>query len=212
MGNKSVALWSAKEVQVLPATATTAPKIVEFATQLTSKDKAQIINGFKTGSYEMTMNYVWTKSMAALKRDLAKVGMRFLGEILGKGDFDESTNPATAISHSEAIMLAQELGVVTSTEAMRLRHSYEQISHFVDSEGNDVDPDESMELGEATQALKACVRNILGKQRVEVSTQFAEFRSALERQVFKPDTTEICLLYTSPSPRDGLLSRMPSSA
>ena len=24
--------------------------------------------------------------------------------------------------------------------------------------------------------------------------------------------TEICLLYTSPSPRDGLLSRMPSSA
>ena len=25
-------------------------------------------------------------------------------------------------------------------------------------------------------------------------------------------TTHICLLYTSPSPRDGLLSRMPSSA
>ena len=24
--------------------------------------------------------------------------------------------------------------------------------------------------------------------------------------------TEVCLLYTSPSPRDGLLSRMPSSA
>ena len=27
-----------------------------------------------------------------------------------------------------------------------------------------------------------------------------------------PDQTYICLLYTSPSPRDGLLSRMPSSA
>ena len=26
------------------------------------------------------------------------------------------------------------------------------------------------------------------------------------------DATEVCLLYTSPSPRDGLLSRMPSSA
>ena len=26
------------------------------------------------------------------------------------------------------------------------------------------------------------------------------------------DTEEACLLYTSPSPRDGLLSRMPSSA
>ena len=28
----------------------------------------------------------------------------------------------------------------------------------------------------------------------------------------EPDLIEICLLYTSPSPRDGLLSRMPSSA
>ena len=27
-----------------------------------------------------------------------------------------------------------------------------------------------------------------------------------------PTLSEICLLYTSPSPRDGLLSRMPSSA
>ena len=28
----------------------------------------------------------------------------------------------------------------------------------------------------------------------------------------KEETKDICLLYTSPSPRDGLLSRMPSSA
>ena len=28
----------------------------------------------------------------------------------------------------------------------------------------------------------------------------------------RPDLLRICLLYTSPSPRDGLLSRMPSSA
>src|SRR5664279_4987855 len=28
----------------------------------------------------------------------------------------------------------------------------------------------------------------------------------------KAETTSVCLLYTSPSPRDGLLSRMPSSA
>ena len=29
---------------------------------------------------------------------------------------------------------------------------------------------------------------------------------------FVPGRIEVCLLYTSPSPRDGLLSRMPSSA
>ena len=33
-----------------------------------------------------------------------------------------------------------------------------------------------------------------------------------QRQLNKPWLTKGCLLYTSPSPRDGLLSRMPSSA
>ena len=36
----------------------------------------------------------------------------------------------------------------------------------------------------------------------------AEGRDKLVKQVRE----KICLLYTSPSPRDGLLSRMPSSA
>ena len=31
-------------------------------------------------------------------------------------------------------------------------------------------------------------------------------------EAFEPDDFNDCLLYTSPSPRDGLLSRMPSSA
>ena len=33
-----------------------------------------------------------------------------------------------------------------------------------------------------------------------------------KRRVLEADNTPRCLLYTSPSPRDGLLSRMPSSA
>ena len=31
-------------------------------------------------------------------------------------------------------------------------------------------------------------------------------------EYYKPDKTLVCLLYTSPSPRDATLSRMPSSA
>ena len=37
------------------------------------------------------------------------------------------------------------------------------------------------------------------------------YAAALEAASFKVER-KICLLYTSPSPRDGLLSRMPSSA
>ena len=49
--------------------------------------------------------------------------------------------------------------------------------------------------------------------RQEQARQLAEPRSCWETlaQPFEPDLS-LCLLYTSPSPRDGLLSRMPSSA
>ena len=45
----------------------------------------------------------------------------------------------------------------------------------------------------------------------------AEYLTAIgidlkEVRVVPDEQPEICLLYTSPSPRDGLLSRMPSSA
>ena len=36
--------------------------------------------------------------------------------------------------------------------------------------------------------------------------------AAKARSLSKKDRAATCLLYTSPSPRDGLLSRMPSSA
>ena len=51
------------------------------------------------------------------------------------------------------------------------------------------------------------IRNIQvqGNQRVEANTVASYL-------LFAPGDPYSCLLYTSPSPRDGLLSRMPSSA
>ena len=40
----------------------------------------------------------------------------------------------------------------------------------------------------------------------------SEERSRLEKKMEEPSLWEVCLLYTSPSPRDQCLSRMPSSA
>ena len=59
----------------------------------------------------------------------------------------------------------------------------------------------------------------LGRTGLEVSPLgFGAFKigrnqgAKYERAYELPDQTQVCLLYTSPSPRDGLLSRMPSSA
>ena len=41
---------------------------------------------------------------------------------------------------------------------------------------------------------------------------YLQTKNGLEKTEIPSPTFNICLLYTSPSPRDGILSRMPSSA
>ena len=57
-----------------------------------------------------------------------------------------------------------------------------------------------------------CSENYLPYQRPPLSKKFLLGELDKERLFFKPGKFYDCLLYTSPSPRDGLLSRMPSSA
>ena len=52
------------------------------------------------------------------------------------------------------------------------------------------------------------VGNLIGRLMVAPDVEFA----MIFTMIGSDDNCRFCLLYTSPSPRDGLLSRMPSSA
>ena len=54
--------------------------------------------------------------------------------------------------------------------------------------------------------------NVQGENRPMSSCTNDAGLSIINFGIGSPNAATICLLYTSPSPRDGLLSRMPSSA
>ena len=62
-----------------------------------------------------------------------------------------------------------------------------------------------------TNTSKAAGSNISNESRVKTQNDFQQkvLRLKMEKEA---EARKACLLYTSPSPRDGLLSRMPSSA
>ena len=63
-------------------------------------------------------------------------------------------------------------------------------------------------------ARKIASRNEYDKTIQETEAAYAKIMESSQTllHVLKRESVNICLLYTSPSPRDGLLSRMPSSA
>jgi len=55
-----------------------------------------------------------------------------------------------------------------------------------------------MQPEEAVSVLKTCIRNILGKPKIDVATEFVEFRDALLSETLKSDDHRVSNLLVSP--------------
>jgi hypothetical protein len=189
-------LWSESIPNTLPANLSQPAEIAAFAKQLTVREKTQVVKAFNDGSYEMATSFVWGRAMAGLKRELGTLGLTFLGELLGRTDIKQDDNVLEVITEKEAIRLAEELGVISHTEGIRLRHSQELVSHF--SQRDSSQDDEPMEMNEAITILLHCVKSILGKPSIQVARRFAEFRKELETESLNAKDTRCKTLVSSP--------------
>ena len=68
------------------------------------------------------------------------------------------------------------------------------------------------EAGTGLAQEQQSFKTIMGKGYEIKNVTFARGEATENREIFLVTLQKDCLLYTSPSPRDGLLSRMPSSA
>lgn len=193
----NIALWQPESGELIPASARTPSEISSYAAQLSARDKKQIVAAFDSGHFEMGINYLWGKTATALKKELSAVGVGLIGEILGKADVDEDDDVEDLITTKESIILAEELGIVSSTDALRLTHTYELITHFsrLDTEESDF---EEIDESEAISSLKSCIKSVLGRPKVEVAKKFVEFREALEGESLSENDPRVDMLKSSP--------------
>jgi len=194
--HNEVILWEEQPTSLVPANLSQPVEITEFAKQLSTREKQQIVTAYKNGSYELATSFVWGRAMASLKRELGALGVTFLAELLGRTDIDEDANVLDAITEKEAIKLAEELGVISQTEAIRLRHSQELVAHF--SQREPTEGDDQMEAMEAGNILLNCVKSVLAKPSIQVAKRFAEFRKDLEAETFSADDPRCDTLVGSP--------------
>ncbi|WP_157644118.1 hypothetical protein [Burkholderia ubonensis] len=195
--SNGLALWQPDSGQLIPAEARTSRQIANYAAQLSVRDRNQIVAAFEAGHFEMGMNYLWGKTVTALKKELSTVGIGLLGEMLGRADVDEDDDIDDILTTRDAIRLAGELGVVSTTDALRLQHTYEIVTHFAQLDAGAGDT-EDIDESEAIASLKACIKSVLGRPKVEIAKKFVDFRSALEGESLSADDPRVEMLRGSP--------------
>jgi len=193
----ALSIWQTTSTEIVPASAKTAAAVASCAAQLGEKDKRQIVTAFQAGHYEIALNHLWGKTISALKKELSTVGVGLLAEMLGRSGVDEDDDVDDILTSKDAIRLAEELGIVNSTDALRLRHTYELIMHFSQLEMEQSDT-EDIDSTEAMAALKACVRGVLGRPKIEVARKFVDFRNALEGETLSESDHRVEMLKSSP--------------
>lgn len=189
-----ITMWEPNRPTELAADAS-AGDIAERARALSPRDVNSIRVAFESHSYEMVSTFVWTRAITALKKQVASLGMEFVGQMLGRPDIDDDSDPATSLSEHDAITLAEDLGMVTTTEALRLKHAMELVGHFADPDNAGQD---QMNQEEAVGVLRSCVASVLGNPHITPPLQFAELRERLESESLGVDDERISQIAESP--------------
>ena len=106
--------------------------------------------------------------------------------------------------HPDCITVSCDLGESTdiSVAAETIRNRFSHLSGLIHNAGT-INPIANMMEVERVDWAQSINVNLIGVQ---------DLTSKLDSILGGAAHSRICLLYTSPSPRDGLLSRMPSSA
>lgn len=169
-------LWQNPDNQAMPANVDSVEQVVEYAnnSNLTEKQQAQIVKAFNQGAYEMAAEYSWKKAITKLRKSLEKLGPDFIGELLDRSDIDRYTSLEEVLTDRKAIELAEQLGMIGRTGALKLRQALELVNHYLSGEAED-----ELSNIDAFSIVKTCIQYILSEQDVDVAIAFTQFRNRL---------------------------------
>lgn len=189
-------IWIGPTGLTIPNDFTKPQQIITVANGLTKKQKTDIARAFENNAYDMGAEYTWRRSMIRLKSSLKSLGMSFIGEMLGDEEIDEFSNIEMVLNDYNAISLAEHLGAISATGALKLRQALEMISHYLSDKAEK--DGEELSLVDAAQIVSTCVKYILGDSEISIAIEFSELRKRLMNETIPLDDPQIVQLLESP--------------
>lgn len=189
----NIQIWQSPNGINIPTNVSESKEIVAFAKNLSEKQKKQIVDAFDNKAYDMASEYAWKKAMVKLKETIATLGMKFIGEMLGRPDIDEYPSIDTILNDYTTIQLAVQLGVIGNTAAIKLKQANELLSHYFSKNS-----DEEIDELSATQIIKTSVQYILGEMDISINIEFSKFRERLLKETLTLNDPQVEQFVNSP--------------
>lgn len=189
----NLVVWTGPAGLNIPANKKDMVDIVPLAKYLTERQQNQIIGAFKSEAYDMAAEYAWKKAIVKLKETIATLGMEFIGELLQRNDITEFTPLDSVLTDFATIQLAEQLGVIGKTAAIKLRQAQELLSHYFSSEAT-----EEFDAISAAAIIKSSVQYILGEQDITVAIEFSRFRKRLLGEPLKLEDPQVSQIISLP--------------
>ncbi len=148
--------------------------LMSFNRSLSNNDANKIVKAFDNGLYDMAVEYIWSRTISTLKKNIMKFGEEFVAEMLDRPDISSVDD----ISEYEVITLSSDLGFINQTAKIEFMQFSEIIQHYMSNE----DPDEEFPLTKVSDIVRSCVKHVLGFERVEYEISFVSFRNRLRTE------------------------------
>lgn len=186
--NQSTMLWEPNAGILISKSADVA-EILSCSVQLKDKELDGIYGNYQLANYEFAAEPIWNRTMSLLRKRVLALGEEFVSEMVGIDKLEYVRN----LPEFEVINLAMELGFINSTGKMRLMHSYETVTHYLQR-----DIEDEMTKSEVESIIRACVQYVLGLNETEIVFEYNDFRTSLKLEKFDKSSAKIEMLKNSP--------------
>lgn len=150
------------------------PTLMESNRCLTQKDAAKVVKAYENELYDMAAEYIWSRTINTLKRNIMKFGEDFVAEMLDRPDISSVED----ISEYEIITLSADLGFINKTAKIEFLQFSEIIQHYMSND----ELDEDFPVTKVGDIVRSCVKYVLGYEKVEYEMSFSNFRERLKSE------------------------------
>lgn len=187
--NNEIALYSASTGIQIPQSCCEVASLMEYNKLLKPREAEKVIKAINSQLYDMAAEYMWSRTVNILKKDILQFGNEFVAEMLDRpnGDID-------SISEYEIITLSADLGFINNTAKMEFLQFSETIQHFMSVE----DDGDEFPVTRLIDMVRSCVKYVLGYDSVEYEMPFGSFRDRLKTEIVNPSSDIYEQLKASP--------------